>query len=61
MENSEKILSGPQIGPPGGPKVGAIGPFFGFFLEKPKYFFLIVTYKDLKHPVSMPKGPRQYI
>ena len=50
-----------KLAPPGGPKVGAIGPFFGFFLKKPKYFFLIVTYNDKKHPVSMPKGHSQYI
>ena len=50
MEDSEKNQSGTQIGSPGGPKVGAIGPFFGFFLKNQKYFFLIDAYIDKKSP-----------
>ena len=34
MDDNEKNQSGTQIGSPGGPKVGAIGPFFAFFLKK---------------------------
>ena len=61
MEDSEKNQSGTQIGSPGGPKVGAIGPFFGFFFKNQKYFFLIDAYIDKKVPVSMPSCPPQYI
>ena len=55
MENGVKIWSGPQIGPPGGPKVGAIGPFFSFFLKNLKYLFPIVTYNDKKPLLSIPR------
>ena len=47
--------------PRGGPKVGAIGPFFAFFLKNQKYFFLIVTYKKNKPPAIMPKCAPQYV
>ena len=49
------------MGPQGGPKVGAIGPFFAFFLKNQKYFFLIVTYEKTKPPAIMPKCAPQYV
>ena len=49
------------MGPQGGPKVGAIGPFFAFFRKTKNIFFLIVTYKENNPPAIMPKYAPQYV
>ena len=56
--NLEWILNWP---PRGGLKWEQLAHFLNFFEKKTKYFFVIVTYNNKNPPVSMPKGPTQYI